>query len=61
MEHKTIQYTDEMYDALKTIHYALKNDREGLMPIPGMEAMHYKIACESLEEALKTQGISLPG
>ena len=56
----TIQLTDKIYDALKTIRYALQNDNEGAFPMPGMAAIHYKIACESLREALKEQGVELP-
>lgn len=55
-----IEYTEGLYGALKTIYYALRNDKEGAWPDDYMAKEHYRIACELLEEELEKQGVSLP-
>lgn len=60
MKKDTIVITDEIYDALKTIHYALHNDITAQWPSAEMAKMHYRIACKSITDALREQGVELP-
>lgn len=55
-----IEYTDGLYDALKTMRYAIKNDKEDGWPDSHMARIHYRIACEALEVELEKQGVLLP-